>query len=145
MTALESRKTDGDLVLVEFDRAYNRVSETIKNTAGGAVTLDRERFVGYPVKGAAGARQLALAADVASITGLMLMSHRPSLDLAATTGESDYEYGILVRGPAVVNESALETDDYAGDPFTMATLKTRLGTLGIVVASPPPETEVQTT
>lgn len=145
MTVKTSRRVDGDLIHREFDPAYNRVSETIKNTTGGAVTLDRERFVGYPVKGAAGSRELALAADHASFTGLLLLSHHSSLDLEATTGESPEEMAILVRGPAVINADMIAQTDYAGDPINQGNFLARLAALNIIAKPEGPQKEVQST
>jgi hypothetical protein len=145
MTTKTNRRVDGELLHREFDPAYNRVSEKIKNTTGGVVALDRERFVGYPVKGAAGSRELALAADHASFTGLLLLSHHSSLSLAATTGESPEEMAVLVRGPAVVNAAMLAQTDYAGSAINQSNFIARLAALNIVVKPEGPQKEVQST
>ena len=145
MTVKTSRRVDGELIHREFDPAFNRVSEAIKNTTGGVVNLARERFVGYPVKGNAGSRELALAADHASVTGVLLKSHHSSLSLAATTGESPEEMAILVRGPAVLNEEMLAATDYAGSTISRANFIARLLALNIVVKPEGPQQEVQST
>lgn len=115
-----------DVVKFELDQRYTRKSYPIKNTSGTAMTAGM-LAPGYPFDLVSANMEPLLTTAEANCAGLYV-DHRPSPVLAngATT---TLEYDFLVRGPALVNASALPVLDMEGATLVPATIMTALAAL----------------
>ena len=111
-----------DVLKREWDEMYSRVSTTLTNNTLATQTV--ADMVGMPVKLNGAVWELALNADVATIDGVVIDG--PPINALANAATTTEKYVVLMRGPAVINEDALQANDPAGTPWTTATLKTSL-------------------
>lgn len=136
MTTKTKGITLGDLLIHEESALFCRTLGTIKNGEATAVTL----VVGMPVIADSTNFELALAAEHASINGILLEGG----DTIAATTTSSKKYPVLVRGPAVLNSAKLPTADQADSAWSLANIKTRLLTLNIITKDEPTKSSYQT-
>jgi hypothetical protein len=112
-------RRNGDVFIETPREEYGMVNAKVTNDTGAAVDLTKEDLIGYPVYLDGSTWKLCIpATDEAACDGL-IFNPREGLDLADTV-ESEHEFAILVRGPAVVNLDEIETG------FVVATLATAL-------------------
>lgn len=128
--------TVGDLLIHEESALYCRTLGTIKNGEATAVTL----VVGMPVIADSTNFELALAAEHASIVGILLEGG----DTIALSSTSTKKYPVLVRGPAVLNANKLPTADQADSAWSLANIKATLLTLHIITKDEPTKSSYQT-
>lgn len=141
-TLLEANKVLSDGLVMEQSRQFVMEAHIIRNKEVAAVVLDDPLL--YPVKLNAGKMELALAADAATISGL-LMFVEPQGSIPATSDLAKKQM-VLVRGPAVIRKAMLPAVDLAaGAAFTIATLVTRLAALNILCHDEPAQQSTQLT
>lgn len=135
---LTDRVRPYELMRWEPDMRYNRTAGTVKNpssttlAAGGLV-------VGMPLKLVSTQWTIVLGTDEANTGGLFLGDDSASIPEAlAQNAITQQKYPILVRGPALINKSAIALTDPAGLTYVNATIVTALAAL-----SPPIQTLVE--
>lgn len=133
----------GDLVVELNNRAFSCVSAKVKNPE--LTTVSVADPVGYPLNLNSGSYELLKATQEASCDSIILAG--PAIVDLATTASTPDLYLILVRGPAVLNETKIAAKDHAGTAFTLATLKTALNGLSpaVYTVAEPTKTTTQTT
>lgn len=141
-TPLSSPRVMDDLSKWEVEHAFTRAAGQLKGAAVSALTIDDP--VGYPlISDGAGGFQLAVVGDEADVIALILQG--PPIKDLAIAALTDEKYLVLTRGPAIVNEDAVELADGDGvGEFTLATIKTALEARSIRFLSEPVTREVQT-
>jgi hypothetical protein len=136
-TTLTKPRTEGDVVIRNFDPEYCYDSVTITNNSGA----ERDFVPGTPFNESGGTWDPTQDTEEASIDGI-LVEHVKGL---ANNGTKVVR--MLVRGPAVLNRDALPTVDYTNTAFNLATVATRLLALSppIICRREPTKVSQQTT
>lgn len=129
MTTLTNNAVQGDVVKYLLDPAYNVESYAFRNVSGATIT-DVE-LLGTVVKVSSGVVVPVLATDEANAQGVIISDEK--IESLANNTTTTKKYAVLMRGPAIISQDELPTDDLAGDALTMATLVTALVARGIVV------------
>lgn len=131
-----------ELVLAEWDQRYNRAVIDVSAYDFTGVTNTPVSLCGWLIKTG---DVLALAADAANVTGLILTDDKLSLN--PTTDVIDNhnaaKFAKLVRGPALVRKNSINVTDTAGATIVIATVVTALAALNIIVLDDPPQTSTQ--
>lgn len=124
------------------DNRFSYYIETAKlsNDTGADVEIDE--IIGMPIYKNSGDYDLVLNAGVANVNAIVVgvTDGAPNNPAIADGEESEFEYFILVRGPAQIVEERISLVDPAGTTYTAATLKTGLADEGIKLMNLPPET-----
>lgn len=144
MASFEDRDRGYDLLKWEVEHRFCRDAVTIKNVCGNTVPAGGIG-VGYPLNLNGSQYETAVATGEAGVDAIVIDPRKiPELADDEITAE---KYQVLVRGPALVNKSAIPTNDAttAATAFTLATLVTRLAALDIQVLVEPATEEIQTT
>jgi hypothetical protein len=129
------------LVWVPDNRfSYHIETAKIKNDTGA----EREiaEIIGMPIYKNGGEYDLVLNAGVANVNAIVVgvTDGAPNNPTIASASLSEFEYFILVKGPAQIVEERIALADPAGTTYTAATLKTGLADEGIKLMNLPPET-----
>lgn len=148
MVTLSENNKPGELLKKLFAAEYNLESTTLTNSDPNTTPPARDiaDVVGLPVKGAtAGAREIAYATEEGDVTGIVVEG--PSIADLDDDGETVDKYSVLIRGPAVIHQSVIQTADPAGDDYTVATIVSTLAALSppIIVVTGPATVSEQTT
>lgn len=139
-TPLTKTQQPSDLVKWETSHIFCREGGTYTNGSGAEVTI--EDGVGYPItyNDSTGAVTLCLQATEADVNAVMVAKGKHTV----ADGDS-IDVEVIRRGPAILNEAALATEDVASDSFTLATLKTNLEAEDFQFTAEAVETETQST
>lgn len=125
-------KTAGDVLIHEESAIVCRDSVVIANQTAAAFTA----VPGQPIDASG---NVVLATAEASTVGLLLES--VALGASETTA---LKYGIVARGPCVIDEQSIALVDSAGASYTVATIVTALEALGMTVRQEPTVSSTQT-
>lgn len=142
MTTKSQYKAAGDLVIHMESSEYCCISAVLKTQAASGSLTDLTDLVGYPVILDGTDWKLAKSGDEASVDGLIVDG--PDIDDLVYDAATTALYKILVHPPAIINQSAIATTDYAGASFTVATIVTALKTLKFEVRDVPSLLSTQT-
>ncbi len=131
-------RTIADVVRWMVHQGFCIVSSKLVNPIASEIELNP---VGQPVKVSGANHVFVQDGDEANATGLVMYDKKIIIRANATTDEL---YPILKRGPALIDEDALPSNDINGDAFTVSTLVTAYAALNIRVQQEPAKTSTQT-
>lgn len=131
-----------DFLKWEIEQRYCRTAGTIKNVTGGTIESGAIK-PGQPLNLNGTQWETADSGGESGVDGFFV-DHRKHESLADDEITAK-EYQILVRGPALVNISAVPGDNVDGTAYVEADLITRARALGIEVLRESPTTGEQTT
>jgi hypothetical protein len=125
MPTLSERRTEGDIVRHQFNYNYNIEQVVVHNRTGS--TVSAPDVMGYPLRpdsGVGGEYMFAMQGGESYVNAI-LIDHR-SFQVSTLANLAVFTSKALVRGPAIIDQSALPTADLAAANFNMATIVTAL-------------------
>ena len=111
---------------------FHYIKEPLCNESGvlrSTVALEDAEILGQPTKIVGGVRELVLAGDEASATGLVYTKDLVTVEAGATTED---EVAHSVRGTMILNRTRFPENDVAGNPFNIEALANAYSALGDV-------------
>lgn len=134
----ETTKQLGDLLIWEANFQHNREQCALVNPIATART--GLSLFGMPVGAITRvddnhySAALLAAGSEANVKGIVLAMD--TIDIGASATTTKY-YGVLVRGPAVINKNWIKATDAAAAAYNIANLAAALVALGITVRAEP--------
>lgn len=144
-TLVDTSRLEGDLVIREWDRLYNRDDCNVKSPAAQALADYGLR--GVPVKSITRIDDnhvtalIVLAGDEANATGVVIGAFNDDPVTLAANTLTPKRYSLMSRGPAVLNKDQLADDDPAGAAYNKDTLAIALMGKNIVCRAEPDQIE----
>jgi len=142
-TTYTEKKYVDDLVRSEYDQNYTRDGVKVYNRTNAVVSISN--VLGQPIEpdeSVAGAYMFCVAARIQYAVGVILDIR--SFASSTLADNASFTTKALMRGPAIIDKTALPATDAHGDAITVADFVTSLSGLNPAIKSVPEHTKTVT-